>query len=498
MTTRLLPADPWIASASLAFLALIFAPAKIATAQAPIHESAPDMDGPAVVERTLERITDDLDGLRKRGSVRVLVSFSRTNFFVSQGRPRGFDYDLLSEYQADLQAQFGNGKRTMTVVFVPVPFKDLIPALLEGRGDIAAGGLTITPERQRLVAFAKPHLSDVDEIVVTSKSVENLRTLDDLAAREVRVVSGSSYVQHLRELNDDLQRRGKTPVRIVEAAQSIEAEDLLEMVNAGVIPLTVVDKHVAQAWQQVLPDIVLREDIAVHRDGDIALAVRPANPGLLKDVNDFISKHRKGTTVGNIVFKRYFEQTKWLLNPVTAERQRKLDQLRGYFEKYASEFGFDWPLLAAQGFQESGLDQSMKSSAGAVGIMQLLPSTARDMDCDDISNPQDNIHAGAKYMAWLRDTYFDEPDLPAVVKLDFTLAAYNAGAGNVKKWRNLARSRGLDPNLWRGNVERIALEMVGEETYRYVRNINKYYVAYKESLALVENRKAEVRQLTGQ
>src|SRR5262249_61876147 len=140
--------------------------------------------GPAVVERTLERATGDLDDMRTRGRVRVLVSFSRTNFFVSQGRPRGFDYDLLSEYQSDLQAQFGNGKRAMTVVFVPVPFEDLLPALLEGRGDIAAGGLTITPERQRLVAFAKPHLEDVDEIVVAAKSVENLRTVTDLSGRE--------------------------------------------------------------------------------------------------------------------------------------------------------------------------------------------------------------------------------------------------------------------------------------------------------------------------
>lgn len=186
-----------------------------------------------------------------------------------------------------------------------------------------------------------------------------------------------------------------------------------------------------------------------------------------------------------------------LKNPLTAERQKRLDQLQSFFEKYAAEFGFDWLFLAAQAFQESGIDQSLKSSAGAVGIMQLLPRTARDMGFDDIADPNDNIHAGAKYMAWLRDTYFDEPNLPPVVKLDFTLAAYNAGAGNVKKWRSLARSRGLDPDLWRGNVERVSLEMVGEETYRYVRNINKYYVAYKESLAMVTGRAADVRETKG-
>lgn len=480
---------------AFALLLMVLAP-KSASAQTAEDQTAP-VDGPAVVERTLERATGDLDDMRKRGRVRVLVSFSRTNFFISQGRPRGFDYDLLSEYQADLQAQFGNGKRAMTVVFVPVPFEDLIPALLEGRGDIAAGGLTITPQRQRLVAFAAPHLENVDEVVVTSKSVQDLRTLDDLAGREVRVVRGSSYAQHLGELNADFARRGKAPVRVVEAPDSLEAEDLLEMVNAGVIAMTVVDHHVAEVWADVLSELVVRPDLAVNREGDIALAVRPGNPKLLKDVNDFIAKHRKGTTVGNILFKRYFEQTKWLENPVTAERQKKLDQLRRYFEKYSAEFGFDWPFLAAQGFQESGFDQSKKSSAGAIGIMQLLVPTARDMGFDDVTNAEDNIHAGAKYMAWLRDTYFDESNLPAVVKLDFTLAAYNAGPGNVKKWRSLARSRGLDPDRWRGSVERISLEMVGEETYRYVRNINKYYVAYKESLAMVSDRATDVRETGG-
>jgi membrane-bound lytic murein transglycosylase MltF len=443
-------------------------------------------------------VTGDLDDMRARGRVRVLVSFSRTNFFVSQGRPRGFDYDLLSEYQADLQSRLGNGKRAMTVVFVPVTFDDLIPALLEGRGDIAAGGLTISPERQRLVTFATPHLKNVDEVVVAAKSVQNLRTLDDLSSREIQVVRGSSYVQHLKTLNADFQRRGQAPVRIVEATQSVEAEDLLEMVNAGVLPLTVVDQHIAEVWADVLPEIVVRADLAVNRQGKIALAVRPDNPQLLKDLNDFIGKHRKGTMVGNILFKRYFEQTKWLLNPVTPERQARLKQLQMYFEQSAAEFGFDWPFLAAQGFQESGLDQSMKSSAGAIGIMQLLPSTAREVGCRDITNPAQNIRAGAKYMAWLRDTYFDDAELPPAVKLDFTLAAYNAGAGNVRKWRERARSRGLDPNMWRGNVERISLEMIGEETYRYVRNIGKYYVAYKESLALMSDRTADISQIMEQ
>ena len=460
----------------------------------PAEEPAPN-DGITVLDRAVAPMTDDLDAMRRLGRVRVLVSFSRTNFFVSEGRPRGFDCDLMSEYQRALLTQLKLRRAEMTIVFVAVPFEQLIPALLEGRGDIAAGGLTVTPARQQLIAFSEPYLPDVDEIVVTSKQFRELKSLDDLGGRAVRVVRGSSYVDHLRVLSDDLQRRGRPAINIVEADPSFEAEDLLEMVHAGVTDLTIVDRPIADAWAQVLPALAPRPNLKVNSGGSLALAVRPNNPQLLASVNAFVRGHRRGTTIGNILFRRYFGNTRWLTNPMSDERQRQRDALEALFEKYAKQYQFDWLLLAAQAYQESAFDPSARSDAGAVGLMQLLPSTAREMGVvsDKLADPEQNIRAGTMYLAKLRDTYFNDASLQPANRSDFILAAYNAGPGNVAKWRDLAAKRGLDANVWRGSVERISLEMIGEQTYRYVRNIDKYYLIYTEWAASKADRDAARR-----
>jgi membrane-bound lytic murein transglycosylase MltF len=462
---------------------------------APPAEEPPPNDGIAVLDRAVAPMTDDLDAMRRLGRVRVLVSFSRTNFFVSEGRPRGFDCDLMSEYQRALLTQLKLRRAEMTIVFVAVPFEQLIPALLEGRGDIAAGGLTVTPARQQLIAFSEPYLPDVDEIVVTSKQFRELKSLDDLGGRAVRVVRGSSYVDHLRVLSDDLQRRGRPAINIVEADPSFEAEDLLEMVHAGVTDLTIVDRPIADAWAQVLPALAPRPNLKVNSGGSLALAVRPNNPQLLASVNAFVRGHRRGTTIGNILFRRYFGNTRWLTNPMSDERQRQRDALEALFEKYAKQYQFDWLLLAAQAYQESAFDPSARSDAGAVGLMQLLPSTAREMGVvsDKLADPEQNIRAGTMYLAKLRDTYFNDASLQPANRSDFILAAYNAGPGNVAKWRDLAAKRGLDANVWRGSVERISLEMIGEQTYRYVRNIDKYYLIYTEWAASKADRDAARR-----
>src|SRR5262249_36048502 len=157
----------------------------------------------------------------------------------------------------------------------------------------------------------------------------------------------------------------------------------------------------------------------------------------------------RGTTIGNILFRRYFSNTKWLTNPMSDEKQRERDALKALFEKYGKQYQFDWLLLAAQGYQESAFDPAPRSDAGAVGLMQLLPSTAREMgaDTDKLTDPETNIRAGTMYLAKLRDTYFNDPALSPAARSDFLLAAYNAGPGNVRKWRDLATKRGMDANL---------------------------------------------------
>jgi membrane-bound lytic murein transglycosylase MltF len=235
----------------------------------------------------------------------------------------------------------------------------------------------------------------------------------------------------------------------------------------------------------------LREDLVLHDGCEIAWAVRKDNPKLLADLNRFVGEHKKGTLLGNILFKRYYQNTKWVRNPLRIEDRPRLRALADQFRKYGEQYAFDWLMLAAQAYQESGLDPSVRSKAGAVGIMQLLPSTAKDMGITNIDKTENNIHAGAKYMAWLREKYFSEPGLSPEARWDFCLAAYNAGPNRVVGWRKKAASQGLDPNKWFNNVEHIAQHQVGQETPRYVSNINKYYVAYTLAYANAVQRAAD-------
>jgi membrane-bound lytic murein transglycosylase MltF len=278
----------------------------------------------------------------------------------------------------------------------------------------------------------------------------------------------------------------------------LEQHDLMEMVNAGILELTVADDHIAEIWSGVLPDIVLRRDLEVASGGSIAWAVRQGSPKLRESLNTFLSEHKKGTLTGNILFKRYYRDTKWINNPVAAAELKKFQQLLPIFRKYGESFGIDWLMLAAQGYQESGLDQSKKSRSDAIGVMQIKPSTAGDksVGIPDIYSVDNNIHAGTKYLAYIRDSYFGSPEIDRMNQLHFSLAGYNAGPNRVVQLRKKAESMGLNPNIWFFNVERAALAAGTTEPVQYVANIHKYYVAYKLSLDTILRREAERQRVS--
>jgi membrane-bound lytic murein transglycosylase MltF len=424
--------------------------------------------------------TTDLDTMRKRGVIRVLVTYKKTEYFVVNGQQRGFEYELMEQFERAINKGDKKGQLHIDVVYIPVPFENLIPSLIRGRGDIAAAGLTITTERQTKVAFTIPYVRNVNEVVVTHKSDDSIRSLDDLSGRILYVLSGSSYVQHLTELAQRLKDGGKPPVYIVESDAYLATEDILELVNAGIVDITVADDHIAKLWANVLPDIKVHEKIAVNTSGQIAWAVRKNNPELRATLNDFLRSHRKGTKLGNVLFKRYYENTRWIKNPLSETAQKKLERYNALFKKYADEYEFDWLLIAALAFQESGLNPKKKSHRGAVGLMQIRPSTAKDkhVRIKDIYELENNVHAGVKYLAFLRDRYFTSPEIQEGASIHFSLAAYNAGPARVRKMRARAKKMGLDPNIWFRNVEQAAQQIVGSETTRYVANVYKYYLAY--------------------
>ena len=469
---------------------------------APVRSEEPEAGKPnaqAMLERADEIRRGDLDTIiEKHRFIRVLVSYNTTGFFIDSGRPRGMEAELLGRYETFLNNKRKKRAPVVKLIYRVLPFDKLIPALLEGRGDIVAAGLTVTPGRQKRAAFTTPYIRNINEVVVASKSIKGIDSVKDLSGLTVTVVSGSSYVQHLKRLNEEFAEENLKPVTIRPADKDLEAEDILQMVNAGIYRLTVVDQHVADIWSEVLHNLVVRSDIFINRGGTIAWAVRKKNPRLLASLNDFLKTHRQGTLTGNILFKRYFKNTRWITNPLQETDLKKLEKLRKWFEKYSIKYGFDWLKVAAMAYQESRFDQAAKSSRGAVGIMQILPSTAagKAVNIADISTPESNIHAGVKYLAYLRDRYFSEPEISPITRVNFSFAAYNAGPARIGSLRRKAAKEGLDPNLWFDNVEFVALREIGGETSRYVANIHMYYIAYKTSLDVVQQREKLIDRKT--
>jgi len=253
------------------------------------------------------------------------------------------------------------------------------------------------------------------------------------------------------------------------------------MVNAGIIPITIADSHLANFWAAVLPNIVVHSAIKVNQGRELALAFRKKSPKLKTFVNGFAKTHKAGTTFGNTILKRYLKDVKWVKNPTASKERKKFEKAVKFFKKYGKEYEFDYLLLAAQGYQESTLDHAAKSRAGAVGVMQLLPSTGKSMKVGNIQQLEPNIHAGTKYLRFMIDKYYEGEEMDKLDKMLFALASYNAGPSRISRLRKKAAKQGLDQNKWFGNVERVVAKDVGREPVQYVRNIYKYYLAYQRA-----------------
>jgi len=437
--------------------------------------------------------TGDLDAMVKRRLVRILVPYSKTMFFLDKGRQYGTVVELARALEKTLNRGKKSALEQVHVALVPTARARLLDALNEGLGDVAAGTLTITPDRLRLVDFTAPFASNIREVVTAGPKAPVLSRIEDLAGRDLYLRKSSSYHEHVLALNERLKGQGLAAINLVPAEEMLEDEDLLEMVSAGLLPYAVVDEPLAELWAGVLPNLSVRGDLVINQGGDIAWAIRKNSPLLKAELDKFAADHRLGTTFGNILKKRYYTSDKMAKQALSSEAQRRFGELDGYFRKYGDEFGFEYLLIMAQGFQESELDQSRRSPRGAVGVMQLLPTTAADKSVgvpDIKTSAERNIYAGAKYLRHVISTYIDDPSVDDRNRVLFAFAAYNAGPGNLRKFRAKARALGLDPNVWFGNVENGAAAIVGRETVHYVSNIYKYYVAYVLSTKIAAEREA--------
>ncbi len=441
----------------------------------------PDLVLPEGSKKALDPWTGDFDTMVERRIVRALVVPNRISYFLDGPNQQGVAYELLTQFEDLMNEGLESGHLKVYVIIIPTSRDRLFPALLAGYGDLAGANLAITAEREAEVDFADPLLTGVDEILVTGPGAPALASLDDLAGQEVYVRKTSSYYESLRGLNERLRQAGKPEVTIREANELLETEDILEMVNAGLVPITVADSYLAEFWAQIFDGITLHPELALRTGGEIAWAMRKESQQLRQVINAFVKDHKKGTLMGNILFKRYLQNTDWVRNVGTEEEMARYQDVVQFFQEYAPQYDFDFLLMTAQGYQESRLDQSVRSPVGAIGVMQLLPSTAADpnVGIPEIEVIHNNVHAGVKYMRFIVDHYFDDPEIDDVNRALMAFASYNAGPNRIARLRRKAEEAGLDPNIWFHNLEVIAAHDIGRETVQYVANIFKYYLAYK-------------------
>jgi membrane-bound lytic murein transglycosylase MltF len=429
--------------------------------------------------------TGDFDAMLERRIVRVLVPYSRTLYTVDKGHERGLTAELAREFERYLNKRYAKqlGKRPLTVVIIPTSRDQLLAGVAQGRGEIAAGNLTATEERRKLVDFVAPEdRKPVRELIVTGPASPPIASLDDLAGKAVHVRKASSYYESLAALSQRLAKERKAPVKIVELPEALEDEDALEMLAAGLLGLIVVDDWKALLWAQILPKVKAREELVLRAEGHTGWAVRKDSPKLSGVISDF---YRGVVKKQGVIENRLAQQQKRIKrignNTASAEWKRFEATVR-LFDKYGARYGFDPLMLAAQGFQESKLRQEARSHAGAVGVMQIMPDTGAELAVGDIHQLEPNIHAGAKYMNRLMTRYFEDAKFSEQDRTLFAFASYNAGPGNISRMRTDAAKRGLDQDKWFDNVEIVVARRIGKETTTYVRNIFKYYVAYKLAL----------------
>jgi membrane-bound lytic murein transglycosylase MltF len=467
---------------AFAFPALIgsiaLAAAFAAHAQAP---SAPAKPRTMKIESVTEdKFLGDFDRMLERRRVRVLVPYSRTLYFNDKGTQRGLTADLMREFEQHLNRKHAKqlGKRPITVIMIPSTRDEMFNEVASGLADIAAGNLSITETRLKQVDFAYlPDLPGMNEVIATGPKSPPVSSIDDLAGKTIHVRKVVSYRQTVEDLNRRFVKEGKPPMKIVDLPDALEDEDKLEMLSVGLLEFVVVDDWKGKIWAQVLKDVKIRDDLVLKKDVKVGWAIRKDSPLLKAEIEDFMRQARKVSSLQARQSQALSRAKKFRNNSADADLKRFEDTLT-LFQRYGSKYGFDPLMLAAQGYQESQLDQNAKSHVGAIGIMQIMPATGAELRVGDIKVAENNVHGGAKYMDQLMTKYFQDAKFSESNRPLFAFASYNAGPGRIAQMRKEAAKRGLDPDKWFNNVEIVTAEKVGIETTTYVRNIYKYYVAY--------------------
>jgi membrane-bound lytic murein transglycosylase MltF len=449
----------------------------------------------------LKQHTEDLDTLLKLGAIRMLAPYSRTFFFEDRGSFHGVSAEIANELEKYVRKTYPERRREFVVVVVPTSRDRLLPDLVAGWGDVAFGDITITPEREQQVSFTTPTFSGVTAIVVTKAGVAPMASADDLSGKDIAARQTTSSYASLVALNERLTGAGRPPANIFDVPPTLEIEDMMEMVSAGLLPAIPAERWVANTWAPLIPGLMIHDKAVLQSGANLGWAVRPSNPKLLAMLNAFIAKFGGGSAQNlHDMAMYYVRQTERIHAATTPKEMKKFNATLAFFQEFGPMYGFDELMLVAQGYQESRLDQSTRSAAGAIGLMQVLPETGAEMHVGNITQARANVHAGAKYMRLMIDKYLEDATFDEQNRALFAFACYNAGPNRIAQLRKEAKKNSLNENVWFDNVERVAAHRIGQETVRYVRNIYKYYIGYKlllESQQRVAGAKAQITSTPG-
>ena len=413
--------------------------------------------------------TGDLDAIKERGSLRVLTSNNLVNYFLYRGQEMGFDYEmaLLAARQLGVRLE---------MVVPPTP-ELLAQWLLEGRGDVIAASFVETPERRKRLAFSLPYQFIDEMLVQPAGGEEKLEEISDLRGKRVHVRRTSSYYTTLTSLAKQVG-----DFEIVEAPEYLETSQLIGMVGEGRIPMTVADSHLLEAELSYRGNIEAAFPLnAKTAQKVVAFALRPGNVQLKAFFDRFVTDVYRSVEY-NVADQRYFKSPRARSveenpKPLSSDTLTPYD---GLLKSTSRTYRVDWRLMAAQAFQESQFHADAQSWAGARGLFQLMPRTAQELGFRDVGRPEDNIHAGVKYMSQLISRF--EVRIPLKQRIPFALAAYNAGWSHVRDARRLATQNGWDPDKWFGHTEK-AMRLL--EQPRYYRQARSGYCRGTETVAYV-------------
>ncbi len=418
----------------------------------------------------------DLAQIRSSQVLRVLVNQSRNSSGEVQGQDIGVEYHRLRAFERYLNAHARDGQE-ITLKIIPKAKDQLLGALMRGEGDLMAPGELLDVKPTHAVSPSDPIVERVPLLLVGVKGERRFTRFEQLSGRTVALTTGSAAGDSINLINQKLALRKLPPVKVEWVDPSLAVEDVLEMVQAGIFHLTIVEKPIAERWATLMPKLRFDRQVLISEPAAMRWFVRRDASMLHASVDKFLASY-KAPSNQDVAFERVYRRLYRVHYPLAKADRQKLEKLRPVLQKHARQQGMDWLNLAALAFKESALDPAARGSGGATGLLQMTPSAAQRVGVNDIKNVDSNVQAGAKYLALIRRKFFSSPKLNERERMAFVLAAYNMGPERVQAMRAEAKRRGLNPNQWFFQVERIAMEQVGMSGVSYVNSVNKYYLAF--------------------